>query len=343
MFEVRHTCPHCGHGVGRLMRVSGEGVSNCARCHKSDWSRRFPFSAPDPQLAKQEAREALRAEMDAQRLDWVPRSEQTIQVKIPERIVPPPPRLPKTERERLVEHVGDRKLTKSNAARSAKNIAKKRLLAYGVLAVGTVACFAIGAGGSGGDHVRSASAKPTTLPSLTASPSGRSSVTPPLWGPLRDYQHWNLAKAVADARKHHVRSVTYSDLSHLNRSPSHLGNWKVCRQVPAPGAKSAGTLTFAVLKANEACASPPRPRSHHESSSKGSSDSSSAGSTSTAGSSPASDSSNATELCGIRSNAGNCYHAGQFCRNIDVGATTTDAAGREITCDYEADANRWHY
>ncbi len=48
MAEVRHICPHCGHGVGRLMRVKDEGVSNCVKCHKSDWSRRFPYPGPNP-------------------------------------------------------------------------------------------------------------------------------------------------------------------------------------------------------------------------------------------------------------------------------------------------------
>ncbi|TWG00062.1 hypothetical protein FHX73_113928 [Kitasatospora viridis] len=38
--------------------------------------------------------------------------------------------------------------------------------------------------------------------------------------------------------------------------------------------------------------------------------------------------------CSIRSNAGNCYSEGEFCRKSDVGQTTTDAAGRPITCEY---------
>ncbi|MFI9254663.1 hypothetical protein [Streptomyces sp. NPDC053069] len=338
------------------MRVNGEGVSNCSRCHKSDWSRRF-----DPQQAQQEARETRRAEMKARLSDWFSRNNpstqdeipernaQSIQVKIPERITPPPPLRPKVERERPVGHVRNGKLLESNTAQSANNRVRKRLLAYGVLAVGAVACFAIGAGGADGDQVQAASAKPTASPSATASPSVESSVSPsPSLNPaptkpVSDYQHWNLAKAVADARKHHVGPVTYTDLSDLNRSPSHLGNWKVCSQWPDAGAESTGTVTFSVLKTNEACASPPRPHSHHDTSSQGSTDPSSGGSTSTADSSPASGSSTTTQLCDIRSNAGNCYHAGEFCRSIDMGETTTDAAGREITCDYEAGANRWHY
>ncbi|MEV0847762.1 hypothetical protein AB0J21_18155 [Streptomyces sp. NPDC049954] len=51
----------------------------------------------------------------------------------------------------------------------------------------------------------------------------------------------------------------------------------------------------------------------------------------------------ATELCDIRSNAGNCYRAGQFCRGADTGRSTTDASGRRITCGQSANALRWHY
>lgn len=65
MAEVLHTCPHCGHGVGRLMRVRGEGVSSCASCHKSDWSCRFPFPESDADRARREAREARREELEA--------------------------------------------------------------------------------------------------------------------------------------------------------------------------------------------------------------------------------------------------------------------------------------
>jgi hypothetical protein len=342
------------------MRVNDERVSNCARCHRSDWSRRFPFSESDPHRAHQ-AWDARRAELNAPFSDWLSRNAQStqdkfpernaqsIQVKIPERITPPPSRRPKMERERPVERVRDRKPIESNAVQGTNNRVKKRLLAYGGLVIGILACFAIGAEVAGGDRIQAASAKPTSLPIATTSPSVESSASPsPSQKPastelVSDYQHWSLAKAVADARKRQVGAVTYTDLSDLNRSPSHLGNWKVCSQWPDAGAKSTGTVTFSVLKTNEACASPPRPHPHHDTSSKGSTDSSSGGSTSTADSSPASGSSTTTQLCDIRSNAGNCYHAGEFCRNLDVGETTTDAAGREITCDYEAGANRWHY
>ncbi|WP_078861820.1 hypothetical protein [Streptomyces sp. NRRL F-5123] len=48
-------------------------------------------------------------------------------------------------------------------------------------------------------------------------------------------------------------------------------------------------------------------------------------------------------LCSIRSNAGNCYKAGQFCRNADLGATTTDANGRDITCETVSGKPHWRY
>ncbi len=58
------------------------------------------------------------------------------------------------------------------------------------------------------------------------------------------------------------------------------------------------------------------------------------------GSSSAQDS---TGTCSIRSNAGNCYSAGQFCRNSDHGATTTTASGAAIKCVYSSNAWRWTY
>ncbi|MFF9489130.1 hypothetical protein [Streptomyces sp. NPDC014676] len=47
--------------------------------------------------------------------------------------------------------------------------------------------------------------------------------------------------------------------------------------------------------------------------------------------------------CSITSNAGNCYQAGQYCRNSDHGATTTTAGGTRITCSYSSNAWRWSY
>lgn len=47
--------------------------------------------------------------------------------------------------------------------------------------------------------------------------------------------------------------------------------------------------------------------------------------------------------CEIVSNAGNCYDAGQFCRNSDVGSSTHAANGRLIHCRDEGSRNRWNY
>lgn len=45
--------------------------------------------------------------------------------------------------------------------------------------------------------------------------------------------------------------------------------------------------------------------------------------------------------CTIVSDSGNCYSAGQFCRNGDHGAVTSDASGRKIKCAHSAGAWRW--
>lgn len=47
--------------------------------------------------------------------------------------------------------------------------------------------------------------------------------------------------------------------------------------------------------------------------------------------------------CSIVSNSGNCYRAGQFCRNSDHGARTTTASGAPITCVHRSNAWRWTY
>ncbi|WP_338671649.1 hypothetical protein V1460_01500 [Streptomyces sp. SCSIO 30461] len=47
--------------------------------------------------------------------------------------------------------------------------------------------------------------------------------------------------------------------------------------------------------------------------------------------------------CSIVSNSGNCYSAGQFCRNSDHGAITTTAGGTKIKCTYSSNAWRWTY
>jgi hypothetical protein len=50
-----------------------------------------------------------------------------------------------------------------------------------------------------------------------------------------------------------------------------------------------------------------------------------------------------TGTCSIVSNAGNCYSAGQFCRNSDHGAVTTNEGGTRIKCVYSSNAWRWTY
>ncbi|MGN5378443.1 hypothetical protein ACQ4WX_16115 [Streptomyces lasalocidi] len=48
-----------------------------------------------------------------------------------------------------------------------------------------------------------------------------------------------------------------------------------------------------------------------------------------------------TGTCSIVSAAGNCYAAGEFCRNSDHGAATTDASGTPITCSLSGSRWRW--
>lgn len=50
-----------------------------------------------------------------------------------------------------------------------------------------------------------------------------------------------------------------------------------------------------------------------------------------------------TTGCSIRSNAGNCYTAGEYCRRADLGKSTTDAGGRAITCGMESGKPHWQY
>ncbi|MCX4827506.1 hypothetical protein OG746_01970 [Streptomyces sp. NBC_01016] len=49
----------------------------------------------------------------------------------------------------------------------------------------------------------------------------------------------------------------------------------------------------------------------------------------------------AAPACEIVSSAGNCYSAGQFCRNADVGSTTHAENGRIIKCASDGSRNRW--
>lgn len=63
----------------------------------------------------------------------------------------------------------------------------------------------------------------------------------------------------------------------------------------------------------------------------------------TTSSSSSSSSQDSVGTCSITSNAGNCYSAGQFCRNSDHGAVTTTAGGTPIKCAYSASRWRWTY
>lgn len=47
--------------------------------------------------------------------------------------------------------------------------------------------------------------------------------------------------------------------------------------------------------------------------------------------------------CSIRSNAGNCYSAGEYCRRTDLGQSTTDADGQTIACVMESGRPHWHH
>ncbi|MEV7560865.1 hypothetical protein, partial [Streptomyces sp. NPDC089795] len=59
---------------------------------------------------------------------------------------------------------------------------------------------------------------------------------------------------------------------------------------------------------------------------------------------PAPEPTKATAGCYPRSNAGNCYKAGQICRKADVGTSGRDAGGRAIHCrDDDSVGQRWGY
>lgn len=59
---------------------------------------------------------------------------------------------------------------------------------------------------------------------------------------------------------------------------------------------------------------------------------------------PTSEPTKATTDCYPLSNAGNCYKAGQICRNADVGTSGRDANGRAIYCRHDSSVGqRWGY
>ncbi|WP_405888642.1 hypothetical protein OG762_30220 [Streptomyces sp. NBC_01136] len=107
MAEVEHTCPHCGHAVGRLMRVGNDGVSNCASCHKSDWSRRFPFPESEVDRARREARQSRRTELDAIDFESVSSDEEPAGDEIADHNGFTPSEQREREREELIQRVRD--------------------------------------------------------------------------------------------------------------------------------------------------------------------------------------------------------------------------------------------
>ncbi|CAM5364861.1 hypothetical protein [Streptomyces avidinii] len=59
---------------------------------------------------------------------------------------------------------------------------------------------------------------------------------------------------------------------------------------------------------------------------------------------PAPEPTGASTDCYPRSNAGNCYKAGQICRKADVGTSGRDANGRTIHCRQDSSVGqRWGY
>ncbi|MFI8347102.1 PASTA domain-containing protein [Streptomyces sp. NPDC085596] len=140
-------------------------------------------------------------------------------------------------------------------------------------------------------------------------------------------------------------------------------DWKVCFQSPVAGTKVVGDRDVTLWLTKSGCPSatgtykdktndpnytPPVAAGSGGSSSSSSSSSSSGSSGSSGGSSSSSSSSgggggSAGTTCEIVSNAGNCYNAGQFCRNADVGSSTHAGNGRLIYCRSDGSRNRWNY
>ncbi|MFD8913494.1 hypothetical protein [Streptomyces sp. NPDC059575] len=137
------------------------------------------------------------------------------------------------------------------------------------------------------------------------------------------------------------------DVDDSQTSEGDYDDWKVCFQTPAPGTRLVGDRDVTLWLTESHCPAAKgtykdrtndpnyTPPSH----SSGSGSSSSASSASGGSSS----STGGATTCEIRSNAGNCYNAGQFCRGSDVGSSTHAANGRLIYCRDEGSWNRWNY
>ncbi|BDH06722.1 PASTA domain-containing protein [Streptomyces seoulensis] len=128
-------------------------------------------------------------------------------------------------------------------------------------------------------------------------------------------------------------------------------DWKVCFQSPGAGTQVVGDRDVTLWLTEDGC---PSAKGTYKDKTNdpdytppvaaGSDDSSgSTGSTGTSSSSGGSSSGGAGTTCEIVSNAGNCYNAGQFCRNADVGSSTHAGNGRLIFCRDEGSRNRWNY
>ncbi|MFG3198481.1 hypothetical protein ACGFYT_20380 [Streptomyces sp. NPDC048208] len=128
-------------------------------------------------------------------------------------------------------------------------------------------------------------------------------------------------------------------------------DWKVCFQSPGAGTQVVGDRDVTLWLTEDGCPSvkgtykdktndpdytPPAAAGSDNSSG-------SSGSTGTSSSSGGSSGGGAGTTCEIVSNAGNCYNAGQFCRNADVGSSTHAGNGRLIFCRDEGSRNRWNY
>lgn len=122
-------------------------------------------------------------------------------------------------------------------------------------------------------------------------------------------------------------------------------DWKVCFQSPGAGTQVVGDRDVTLWLTEDGC---PSAKGTYKDKTNdpnytppvaaGSGDSSGS-----SGSSGGSSSGGAGTTCEIVSNAGNCYNAGQFCRNADVGSSTHAGNGRLIFCRDEGSRNRWNY
>ena len=50
-----------------------------------------------------------------------------------------------------------------------------------------------------------------------------------------------------------------------------------------------------------------------------------------------------TVTCSILTNEGHCPIAGQFCRDDDLGQSTTNADGQEMSCVQDGERGHWEY